>query len=1087
MARKRSIVNASAGFGAGDSVSPDSVPSPFMAIDPKRKLTAGESAFNAALENIGYVGNAVDDIERAALTPIQQQLAVVRTNVAHIDNAITSPIIASIREASDIYSDIQDKVLMNVASGVSSAMEFAGAEIMDRIEGDVANTVPSYTSELGESTNDALQGETPTILSSVSLPQVPTVPNGFGSVSGVDGSGLGDSGTSDLESNFAGLVSAQSPLVGVTWSCTPFNANPWPILTQQNASLASTYVLCGQIPSVFGGTVYVITKSGCACPPSIAGHAALEAGTYLCVASNCGTATQQQPPVQPPVIPPGDGTPVLPVEPPEEPGEPPCLKICGFPPPDNGKPQECPPLDKCNECVGMLWFNKKTCQIKVFIEGCGPLRTELQDWVEIGSPVSADDLVARFREHKCIKPEPDKDRQIPPLPPGFEGAAGVQLCDVLTPAFAAATVDTPKDVFNDLGNAILEAVRSGVFGSDVVLRYLGRLLAIIFGGTGNALESTSGKWLQKVFGAVGCFDERLLNIWKASLAGGFIDRWIATVPDQIKLPFVHQAQFACPTGIPSPAEATAAYISGTINYETWRCWVRGGNQREQFYDRIRLAARTKLSVFELLRLRKRDAIDDQAVSDGIRALGYIQEDDASNLKLLAEQLPGPQDIVRFMLRDTADPNSVQRFGLDDEFDKKFDGILKDYADWQHVPTELMRHYWRAHWAIPAPTQLFEFFQRSRSKPELWPSGKPLEDLRAALIQQDILPKWHPLFIESTFRRPTRVDTRRQLELGVIEVDDAIEAWKEIGYSDINAERLANLADQGARVRALKHPAVKRAASGELTPAEMRDMMIDDGINEKYIADAQRRAVRENIAQRRKKCVAGYRKRFLAAEFGVPEAVGLLAGQGVLTSQAEQIVKGWECEMMARGKEVNASQLCKWFSEGMLSLGEFYARLVRVGYDESDASRIVQECQLKIDRQLAAAEKRRMLEAIRKAKAESAEQRRRQRELQSAADKAASGYRKQQLTNQQREKLLIDAAQKMSAKTGDDVRDAKRTVNNIYLFVQSNTGATPSQVARIVLESAESPTVDSYDTLESTAFGLVQSRVFAIPLEPAEIL
>jgi hypothetical protein len=77
-------------------------------------------------------------------------------------------------------------------------------------------------------------------------------------------------------------------------------------------------------------------------------------------------------------------------------------------------------------------------------------------------------------------------------------------------------------------------------------------------------------------------------------------------------------------------------------------------------------------------------------------------------------VPGVSDLIRFMVRDTLNPNIVQKFGYDEEYPAAIETWLRA----QGMGYKLSEHplgqgwgdetwgklYWRAHWVLPSPTQ-----------------------------------------------------------------------------------------------------------------------------------------------------------------------------------------------------------------------------------------------------------------------------------------------------------------------------------------------------------------------------------------------
>src|SRR4030095_10770556 len=109
--------------------------------------------------------------------------------------------------------------------------------------------------------------------------------------------------------------------------------------------------------------------------------------------------------------------------------------------------------------------------------------------------------------------------------------------------------------------------------------------------------------------------------------------------------------------------------------------------------------------------------------------------------------------------------------------------LKDWAEFQGLTPDMMKYVFRAHWTIPSPGQLFTFYQRLRDNPKFGGRDKLLEQVKNALIQQDILPFWHDHFLAVSFHPLGRVDIRRAFNNGTLKDDELVPAYRQLGYSD----------------------------------------------------------------------------------------------------------------------------------------------------------------------------------------------------------------------------------------------------------------------------------------------------------------
>ena len=92
--------------------------------------------------------------------------------------------------------------------------------------------------------------------------------------------------------------------------------------------------------------------------------------------------------------------------------------------------------------------------------------------------------------------------------------------------------------------------------------------------------------------------------------------------------------------------------------------------------------------------------------------------------------------------------------------------------------------------------------------------------------------------------------------------------------------------------------------------------------------------------------------------------------GIPQENIEALVNETACLYDSRGKELNASALCKAFKQNIIAFDQFQNRLNLIGYDKDEAYIIAESCQ--IDKVVAIGKAKLQQEAKEKAAAEKAE-------------------------------------------------------------------------------------------------------------------
>lgn len=164
----------------------------------------------------------------------------------------------------------------------------------------------------------------------------------------------------------------------------------------------------------------------------------------------------------------------------------------------------------------------------------------------------------------------------------------------------------------------------------------------------------------------------------------------------------------------------------------------------------------------------------------VRAVQYSMNRRAPNA------LPGPGDLVRFVVREALDPKlrDEQMAGFNQE--DYFDAMLS-----QGFKREWAEAFWRAHWELPSPTQTAELVHRLRPGRVPASLAFTLDDARKLFQQADVMPRYIDQLLAITYAPMTRVDIRRVYQLGIMSYEEMVERYMDIGYDAATARYLAD--------------------------------------------------------------------------------------------------------------------------------------------------------------------------------------------------------------------------------------------------------------------------------------------------------
>lgn len=397
--------------------------------------------------------------------------------------------------------------------------------------------------------------------------------------------------------------------------------------------------------------------------------------------------------------------------------------------------------------------------------------------------------------------------------------------------------------------------------------------------------------------ATNCSSPDLAGISASASLLSVFEKWVGRLPPRWTSALAYAEAYKCPWLLPTSAEARSLFLTGVIPYDVAIRLGRFNGLCDSSQSGLIDASQSRLLPSEAVSALRRGLWSRERAEREIRARGYLDPQALALQEQLSQFVPGPSDLIRFVVRDAADQKEVDRFDLDAEFNLKYldaDPRIRAWAQAQGVPDEVVRFYWRAHWEIPSPTQLGEFWRRLRipeapdpaiaeeigltgSIPSWSPRFNPelrvgVDSINAALAQQDILPFWRNRFRETQYLPLTRVDVRRAYDLGIVGIDDVYESLIQDGYSNGNAATLAKFAYVEKRKGISSTLPIKQLSSGEISEEEAREELIREGY---LVADVEK--ITRRISRKR-----------LREAYSLPEFVDYVEGSIGLDDLKEEL-------------------------------------------------------------------------------------------------------------------------------------------------------------------------------------------------------
>lgn len=431
------------------------------------------------------------------------------------------------------------------------------------------------------------------------------------------------------------------------------------------------------------------------------------------------------------------------------------------------------------------------------------------------------------------------------------------------------------------------------------------------------------------------------------------------------------------TEIPSSEQLDAMRLTGRIDKARWTCLQKAHgndtNLREVYFSTLHPVP----TPDDIERLRLREQVSEAEARQLYQRQGITEPDRIKWQQELAKFVPGPADLVRFMVRDAFDPQVVTDFQLDKDFGQKFygpggadnPGPAAKWALAQGMTEDQFRFWWYSHWDIPSNTALYECLHRLRpDRPEriAWVElatnkgpdearkalgPEPIKvteaDVQRAMEVNDMAPQWVRALMAVSYRPMSRTEAINAYMSNVWNDEQLYHNFRDNGSDEPTAREQVRL--QGiARARRLANvtgvwsirKVMNAYRAGTITRRNA------DLILEPLIVDAvQRNALFQSAdleisSQRRARELARWRRAFFVGEIDEPTARQKLRAFGLDMVREDEILATWDADRLGRYREPSARQILQWQQVGIIIPEDALDRLLRLGYSMTDAQRMV---------------------------------------------------------------------------------------------------------------------------------------------------
>jgi len=299
------------------------------------------------------------------------------------------------------------------------------------------------------------------------------------------------------------------------------------------------------------------------------------------------------------------------------------------------------------------------------------------------------------------------------------------------------------------------------------------------------------------------------------------------------------------------------------------------------------------TVTEALRMYYRGILKEEDFKAIMRRHGF-SDTYINALKQDYLYYPSPTDFIRFSVREVFSEDEETQKALSAEFPDE----IVEYAKKAGMSKEVLEWYWKSHWELPSPTQVYEMLHRL-SPEVLKVRGKAYESMgldvgklettldtvKTYLKQADYDLRWRDKLVAISYSPLTRTDLRRIFALGLITEEELVARLMEAGYTKEDAQLLAEFYKQYAEEE-----------GKEWTKTEIKYLLYYGIINE-------------------------------------AQAIVYLQDLGYSEESAKNLVELWKAQLEEKDVRETQSYVRDAFAEGLITEEEAREQLKNVGLSE----------------------------------------------------------------------------------------------------------------------------------------------------------
>lgn len=254
-----------------------------------------------------------------------------------------------------------------------------------------------------------------------------------------------------------------------------------------------------------------------------------------------------------------------------------------------------------------------------------------------------------------------------------------------------------------------------------------------------------------------------------SAGGALVGGAVGKILDGVLLPIAYAVNTATKNVVLAPDQYITLWLRGFITDDKLKEMLNWQGLDDTELANIKELSQIRLTPEAIARLWMRDKPRFEKYWKDLKDIG-ASPDRIEALKELTYAMPTPQDLITWMAKEAFEPDAIEKYGLDAEYEK----LDLEWFEKVGVKPDVIPYYWRSHWVHPAFREMTDMLHRGEITDA---------DLYDWYRLVEIPPHWRDKLTSISWDLPNRIELRMMARYGLVDKAFLVEQLKMVGLRE----------------------------------------------------------------------------------------------------------------------------------------------------------------------------------------------------------------------------------------------------------------------------------------------------------------